>query len=542
MLSRNEILNYINEMNMINEKEYEVTVLPVKMSVKEYLMFTGICNIYNMEEIDIDKLFPKGEYCSIKDSVVATDVFEVVFNFELEPLGDRPIPPQPDSLPLVLLTDHDVQSVDGVLVSAYALGMKPDMFIEFNNYKKLIRENINSIYIGYVELVQDLSEDEAAYSDICASIDELDYDSLKKEILGRNWDYSNIPDELKDKINNIWLELENCITRTISKMSQINPAAKPIYDEIMEDRYGVGLQDLSEDKAYEEILKRINALSNKMDTFLSKMEQLENKYAIRFLSGEPEKKISEENAKEQSFIDAETFNKALKMADEELGLAQMDDSVLRLAERIYNASHREEYLDENQRIAVINSIAGDLEKGGVEKYMDALNGILVDRESMDDECAIIKGIVEDLADYNYENKESVDVQNPEMTIYEIPEEPLNGIKNIGSGNLFTNWVISQDFDARIKNALSSIEYVFDEITRSDNNKIIVSDKNIIGLEVSGYVKMYDDGNGKNKISNFLIDVNNILKGSVHEMAVRECYDIVRAVEREKMKAKKSPQR
>ncbi len=527
MLSRNEILKRIDIINTAQEDEYQVTILPVRMSIKEYLMFAGVCNIYKMVDIDIDKLLPEGEYCVIKDD---KDLFPVTNMFDVSFKSG-------DMNPLVLLTDYDVSSVDGVLVSAYALGMTPKMFHEFDNYKKLIRENINRIYIDYVELVQDLSEYESAYSDICASIDELDYDSLKKEILGCKWE---IPEELKDKINNIWLELENCITRTISKMSQINPAAEPIYDEIMEDRYGVESQNLSGDKAYEKVLKKLNALSNKMDTLLLKMEELENRYAGRLLSEESEKE--KENIKDTLYIDAETFNEALKKADEELGLAQMDDSVLRLAERIYNASHREEYLDENQRIAVINSIASDLEKGVVEKYMDTLNGILVDRELFDDECAIINGIVEDLADYNYKNNESVDVQNPDMTIYEIPEEPLNGIKNIGSGNLFTNWVISQDFDARIKNALSSIEYVFDEITRNDNNKIIVSDKNIIGLEVSGYVKMYDDGNGKNKISNFLIDVNNILKGSVHEMAVRESYDIVRAVEREEMKAKKSPQR
>lgn len=532
MLSRNEILWRIDMINAAQEEEAKVIILPVRMSIKEYLMFTGVCNIYK-ENIKIDKLLPEGEYCVLKD---VKDVFPVTNMFNVSFKSG-------DMEPLVLLTDYDIEpDISGILVNSSALGMTPKMFDEFDNYKKLIRDNINRIYIRYVELVQDLSKYEVAYSDICASIDELDYDSLKKDILDRDWDYINIPEELRDKINTIWSELDNCITRTIAKMSQINPFAEHIYDEIMEDRYGVESQNLSGDKAYEKVFKKLNVLSNKMDTLLSKMEQLENKYASRFLSGEPEKKISEGNAKEQSFIDAEIFNEALKKADEELGLAQMDDSVLRLAERIYNASHREEYLDENQRIAVINSIAGDLEKGVVEKYMDTLNGILVDRESFDDECAIIKGIVEDLADYNYDNKESVNVQNPDMTIYEMLEEPLNGIKNIGSGNLFTNWVVSQNFDGRIKNALSSIEYVFDEITRNDNNKIIVSDKNIIGLQDNGHTKMYDDGNGKNKISNFLIDVNNMLKGSIHEMAVRECYDIVRAVEREEMKARKSPQR
>lgn len=283
------------------------------------------------------------------------------------------------------------------------------------------------------------------------------------------------------------------------------------------------------------LVAEIELLSRKMDVLISKMEQLEKKYS--------------------NIIDEEislTSQKQMEPA-EVTGETEIYNTLYRLAEKVYNVIYQGNISDENERLSYINNITYELYYGSAERYMNYLNEMLVANNISREDYVAIEKIIEELADYSVkseskeQNSNTVVGDNNEAVKEEgnIDTEPLNSeISYFGSGNMFISWINTQNFDNRIKSALASIEYIFDEITRKESLKLIKTDKNIIGIQNGDKLKLYDNGTGRNRISNILIDINEILNGSsvIQEKEFMNCYDIVRTVEREETKARKGSAR
>lgn len=540
MLNRRDVLNQIDELNNRVGIENRIEILPVRMTIKEYLLFTGACNIYDAENIQIDNLLPIGTYSVVKDSVNESELQNISINKEG---GFRQ--------PLIMLTDYDLYSGgDIVLISAYEYGMNADMYYEYDSFKNIIRKNVKDVYMRYIEVVStyELDDYEIPFSDIYFFIEELNFEGLKKEFLS----LKTYPEKVRVELNDIWLEFDNCIATSLSRMAQINPKIKDIYRDIMNKRGNTAESEEIKDISLERIVRSLDALSRKMDILIGKMEKIETKYSsvVDVIETRTNSVIEVQEEK----IDTAMDN--VKKSDDEF---DENNPVFTMAEKVYNAQHSNENIAQEQRIQEIHNLAYALYSGEAEKYMDELNTKMVEGELSEYEQSVLQSVVEELADYMIENENSIDMSNDSLYDMELVNNPIavepeivqfddklmtenketRHMRDIGSGNLFMSWVGAQNFDVRVQRALSSIEYVFDEITRNDRTQLLVSDNNIIGLNIDGVTTMYDDGSGKNKISNLLIEVNKLFQGSVYEMPIRECYDVVKAVEREEVKAKKS---
>lgn len=540
MLNRRDVLNQIDELNNRVGIENRIEILPVRMTIKEYLLFTGASNIYDAENIQIDNLLPIGTYSVVKDSVNESELQNISINKEG---GFRQ--------PLIMLTDYDLYSGgDIVLISAYEYGMNADMYYEYDSFKNIIRKNVKDVYMRYIEVVStyELDDYEIPFSDIYFFIEELNFEGLKKEFLS----LKTYPEKVRVELNDIWLEFDNCIATSLSRMAQINPKIKDIYRDIMNKRGNTAESEEIKDISLERIVRSLDALSRKMDILIGKMEKIETKYSsvVDVIETRTNSVIEVQEEK----IDTAMDN--VKKSDDEF---DENNPVFTMAEKVYNAQHSNENIAQEQRIQEIHNLAYALYSGEAEKYMDELNTKMVEGELSEYEQSVLQSVVEELADYMIENENSIDMSNDSLYDMELVNNPIavepeivqfddklmtenketRHMRDIGSGNLFMSWVGAQNFDVRVQRALSSIEYVFDEITRNDRTQLLVSDNNIIGLNIDGVTTMYDDGSGKNKISNLLIEVNKLFQGSVYEMPIRECYDVVKAVEREEVKAKKS---
>lgn len=539
MLNRRDVLNQIDELNNRVGIENRIEILPVRMTIKEYLLFTGACNIYDAENIQIDNLLPIGTYSVVKDSVNESELQNISINKEG---GFRQ--------PLIMLTDYDLYSGgDIVLISAYEYGMNADMYYEYDSFKNIIRKNVKDVYMRYIEVVStyELDDYEIPFSDIYFFIEELNYEGLKKEFSS----LKTYPEKVRVELNDIWLEFDNCIATSLSRMAQINPKIKDIYRDIMNKRGNTAESEEIKDISLERIVRSLDALSRKMDILIGKMERIETKYSsvVDVIETRTNSVIEVQEEK----IDTAMDN--VKKSDDEF---DENNPVFTMAEKVYNAQHSNENIAQEQRIQEIHNLAYALYSGEAEKYMDELNTKMVEGELSEYEQSVLQSVVEELADYMIENENSIDMSNDSLYDMELVNNPIaaepeivqfddkfmtenketSHMRDIGSGNLFMSWVGAQNFDVRVQRALSSIEYVFDEITRNDRTQLLVSDNNIIGLNIDGVTTMYDDGSGKNKISNLLIEVNKLFQGSVYEMPIRECYDVVKAVEREEVKAAK----
>lgn len=325
------------------------------------------------------------------------------------------------------------------------------------------------------------------------------------------------------------------------------------------------------DKNYELLIEEIQLLTKKINSLYEMMEHVESKYSS----------VLEDIMARDSFVTADysmgyaTLDTA-KSAEPEQFVANsnvvIDAYTNNLAARV-NYCMRPQYYDERQRNSDIFGIENAICNGDAERYMVALNDILdKQNESLSVEMIdYISEVIVDLADYvpkepekveeteqtqdnnvgvmfgshgeavgpniKEDNMSSVSV-HIEENVNPVTDEITTHYKKLESGIFFADWVNTQKMDYRIKNALSSIDYIIDEVARKPGISIVLDDNNVLGIQTAAGATFYNDEHGGNKVSAFLIDIKGLMDNDIYSPAIIKCYDEVRSVEREQVKSKK----
>lgn len=327
-------------------------------------------------------------------------------------------------------------------------------------------------------------------------------------------------------------------------------------------------------KKFEALMEELNSISKRIESLYAKMELVEAIY-------------SDMKVKSDIHITSDIGKESIKSVDydmtkvteepENVQKFMFDEYLHNLAERVEYCLHPYYYEGKDNTIF---SIEKDLYEGRVEPYMESLNNILDTQANSltDDFVSYMSDVIVDLAECVKDKepeKAQENTQIPEESLgamfgsgtnVEVPnkedeeissnvsvviEESVNPVtdevtthyKKLESGIFFADWVTTQKMDSRIKDALASIDYIIDEVTKKDDTTIIVDENNILGIQTATGTTFYkDDVLGGNNISNFLIDVKKLMDNDIYSHSIIKCYDEVRSVEREHTRLKKKDSR
>lgn len=305
-------------------------------------------------------------------------------------------------------------------------------------------------------------------------------------------------------------------------------------------------ESITDKKMLENMLVEIQSISKKIDELHKKMEEVELKYSA----------LASSNIEVEPVSVSEKERSEINQTNEQVNYTNMFDEYLNnLAARVEYCIHPYVY-DENARMENVNYVAYEIQNGNAEQYMDMLNEIIVNSSLDENMVSYINATVADLAGYSIKNepqeintqievKEQNEIAQTEVLRETDKNDKLSKVaeethyKKLESGIFFADWINLQKIDYRVKDALSSIDYIIDEVTKKPDVHIIVDENNILGIKTSTGEQFFGDKSSGNNISNFLIEIKTLLDDDIYSESIIKCYDQVRSVEREIAKAKKN---
>jgi len=305
-------------------------------------------------------------------------------------------------------------------------------------------------------------------------------------------------------------------------------------------------ESITDKKMLENMLVEIQSISKKIDELHEKMEKVELKYST----------LASSNIEVEPVTVSEQERSEINQTNEQVNYTNMFDEYLNnLAARVEYCIHPYVY-DENARMANVNYVAYEIQNGNAEQYMDMLNEIIVNSTLDENMVSYINATVADLAGYSIKNepqeinsqievKEQNEIAQTEVLRETDKNDKLSKVaeetyyKKLESGIFFADWINLQKIDYRVKDALSSIDYIIDEVTKKPDVHIIVDENNILGIKTATGEQFFGDKSSGNNISNFLIEIKTLLDDDIYSESIIKCYDQVRSVEREIAKAKKN---